>query len=125
MTQTFARRSMMRLLLYTCIWSPGALAAAGFMIAMVTSRRVAAGEFAYMDGHNTILPWVWIPGFLLIPAAILGIALLIKTRWAALLQLGASVGLVFAWISFVDSGSILKQPNNSEPRHRTGVNASI
>jgi hypothetical protein len=105
---------MKRILLYICVWSPGALAVAAFIIAMVTSRKVAAGELAHMDGYYTILPWAWIPVFLLVPAAILGIGLLIMTRWTALLQLAASVGLVFAWIFFVDSGPILKQPTNSE-----------
>ena len=105
---------MKRFLLYACIWSPGALAVVSFVIAMVTSRRVAAGDLTYMDGHYTILPWVWIPFFLLVPAAILGVALFIKMRWTALLQLGASVGLVFAWIFFVDSGPILKRETNSE-----------
>ena len=111
---TFARETMKRFLLYACVWTPGALAVVGFVIAIVTARRVAAGDLTYMDGHYTILPWVWIPGFLLVPAAILGVALLIKTRWTALLQLGASVGLVFAWIFFVDSGPILKQKTSSE-----------
>ena len=105
---------MKRFLLYACVWSPGALAVAGFVIAMVTSRRIAAEGLTYMDGHYAILPWVWIPGFLLVPAAILGIALLIKAKWTALLQLGASVGLVFAWMFFVDSGPILKREANSE-----------
>jgi len=84
------------------------MAAAAFLIAITTSRRVAAGELNYMDGYHAILPWVWIPGFLLVPAAILGLILFINTRWTALLNLGASVGLVFAWIAIVDSGSILK-----------------
>ena len=101
-------------MLYACIWSPGALAVVGFSIAMVTSRRVATGDLTYMDGQNTIFPWVWIPTFLLVPAAILGFALLIKMRWAALLQLGASVGLVIGWGFLVDSGAILKQKTTSE-----------
>jgi hypothetical protein len=105
---------MKRFLLYACIWSPGTLAVVGFLIAMVTSRRVAVGELTYMDGHYTILPWVWIPGFLLVPAAILGLVLFIKMRWTALLQLVASVGLVFSWIFFVDSGPILKRKTHSE-----------
>ncbi len=105
---------MKRFLLYFCIWTPGALAVVGFIIAMVTSRRVAAGELTYMDGHYTILPWVWIPVFLLVPAAILGLALFIKMRWTALLQLGGSVGLVIGWFCIVDSGVILKQQSNSE-----------
>ena len=111
---------MKRFLLYACVWTPGALAVVGFMIAIVTARRVAAGELTYMDGHYTILPWVWIPGFLLVPATILGVALLIKARWPALIQLGASVGLVFAWIFFVDSGPILQQPTHSEQAGRGG-----
>lgn len=110
----FGGKSMKRFLLYACIWSPGALAVVGFLIAMVTSRRVAAGELAYLDGHYTILPWVWIPGFLLVPAAFLGLVLFIMMRWTALLQLGASVGLVFAWLFFVDSGAILKQKSSIE-----------
>ncbi len=105
---------MKHFLLYACIWSPGALAVVGFLIAMVTSRRVAAGDLAYMDGHYTILPWVWIPAFLLVPAVILGFILMMKERWIAFLQLGASVGLVFAWIHFVDSGPVLKQKTSSE-----------
>jgi hypothetical protein len=105
---------MKRFLLYACVWTPGALAVVGYMIALVTSRKVAAGELAFRDGYDTILPWVWIPGFLLVPAALIGVALLFKSRWAALLQLGGSVGLVFAWIFYVDSGPILKQKTNSE-----------
>lgn len=106
---------MKRCLLYACIWGPGVLAMVGFLIAKVTSRRYAAGEITHMQGYDTILPWVWIPGFLLVPAAILGLVLFFKTRWTALLQLAASVGLVFAWIFFVDSGPILKQKTSSEP----------
>ena len=98
---------MDRFPLYTCIWILGALAVVGFLIALTTSRRVAAGERTYMEGHRTILPWVWIPGFLLAPALILGIALLIKGRWIGLLQLCASVGLVFAWFWIIDSGLIM------------------
>lgn len=105
---------MRRFLLYTCIWVPGVTAAFGFLIAVVTSRKVAAGEMTHADGYHTILPWVWIPGFLLLPAAVLGLILFIKMRWTALLQLGASVALVFAWIFFVDSGSILKPKAHSE-----------
>ena len=105
---------MNRFLLYACIWIPGAMALVGFLIAIVTSRRVASGELTYMDGHDTIFPWVWIPTFLLVPAAILGLALLIKMRWTALLQLGASVGLVIGWGFLVDSGAILKQKATSE-----------
>ena len=105
---------MKRFLIYACIWSPGALAVTSFLIAMVTARRVAAGELAYMDGYYTILPWVWMPVFLLVPAAILGLALSSEMRWTAQLQLAVSIGLVFAWIHFVDSGSILKQQNSSE-----------
>jgi hypothetical protein len=86
----------------------------GFVIGVVTSRRVAAGELAYVDGYYTILPWVWIPAFLLVPAAILGLALFAKMRWMALLQLGASVGLVFAWGLFADSRLVLKPPTSSE-----------
>ena len=67
-----------------------------------------------MEGHYTILPWVWIPVFLLMPAAILGLVLFCMMRWTALIQLGASVGLVFAWIFFVDSGPILKRKTISE-----------
>ena len=84
------------------------------MIAMVISRRVAAGELAYMDAHYTILPWVWIPSFLLVPAAVLGLVLFFTMRWTALLQLGASVGLVFGWGFLADSGAILKQQTSSE-----------
>ena len=105
---------MKRFILYACVWTPGGLAVVGFMIAIVTARRVAAGELTYMDGHYTIFPWVWIPVFLLVPAAILGLILFCKMRWTALLQLGASVGLVFAWIFFVDSGPILKQKTHNE-----------
>jgi hypothetical protein len=105
---------MMRFLLYACIWCPGALAVVGFLISVSTSQRVAAGDLSYMDGYYTILPWVWIPGFLLVPAFLLGIALLVKTRWTALLHLGASIGLVIGWIFVVDSGFILKQRANSE-----------
>jgi hypothetical protein len=109
---------MKRLLLYACVWAPGTLAIIAFMIAMLTSRRVAEGELTYTEGLYTILPWAWIPVFLLVPAAILGIALLIKTRWTALLQLGASVGLVFAWIFFAESVVILKQkPTETKSRH--------
>ena len=105
---------MKHFLLYACVWTPGAMAVVGFIVATVTSSRVATGELAYMDGHYTILPWVWIPGFLLVPATILGVALLIKTKWAALLQLVASVGLVFAWIFYVDSEPILNQNTSIE-----------
>ena len=90
------------------------MAVIGFIIATVTSRKLAAGELAYREGHETILPWVWIPGFLLVPAALLALALLFKLRWIALLQLGASIGYVFAWIFYVDSGAILKPTTNSE-----------
>jgi hypothetical protein len=103
---------MKRFVLYAGIWSPGALAVLGFLISMVTSRKVASGELAYIDGYYTILPWVWIPGFLLVPATILGVALLVKLRWSALLQLGASVGLVLAWVFFVDSGMIQQRESN-------------
>lgn len=105
---------MKRFLFYTCIWIPGALAVVGFVIAIVTARGVASGHLTYMDDHYMLLPWVWIPGFLLVPASILGLGLLIKTRWTALLQLGASVGLVIAWISFVDSGPILQQKDSKQ-----------
>ncbi|MGD7653997.1 MAG: hypothetical protein ACQCXQ_12330 [Verrucomicrobiales bacterium] len=105
---------MKRLLLYACIWSPGALSLVGFLVAMVTSRRVAAGELGYMDGLHVILPWVWIPGFLLLPAAILGLVLFCKMRWLALLQLGASAGLVIGWAFLADSGVILKQQPDIE-----------
>jgi len=111
---SFARKFMKRFLLYACIWSPGTLAVVGFLIAMVTSRRVAGGDLAYMDGHYTILPWVWIPGFLLVPAVILGFVLMMKERWIVFLQLVASVGLVFAWIHFVDSRPLLKQKTSSD-----------
>jgi hypothetical protein len=105
-------KSMKSFFLYAGIWSPGALAVLGFLISMVTSRKVASGELALIDGYYTILPWVWIPGFLLVPATILGVALLVKLRWSALLQLGASVGLVLAWVFFVDSGMIQQRESN-------------
>jgi hypothetical protein len=67
---------MKRFFLYTIIWSPGALAVIGYLIAINASRRVDAGEISYMQGHYTVLPWVWMPGFLLLPAAFLGFILL-------------------------------------------------
>lgn len=106
---------MKRFFLCACIWTPGALAAAGFVIVKETARRVEAGELSYMDGLYIITPWVWIPGFLLVPAMILGVLLVTKNKWTALAQLGASVCLVFAWIHFVDSGPALPRPSESRP----------
>ncbi len=105
---------MKRFFLYTTIWAPGALVVFGFLLSAVTDRKIATGKMTYMEGYYTLLPWVWIPCFLLLPAFILGIILLISKKWMGLLQLTASVGLVFAWVSFVDSGKVLKHPTKSE-----------
>lgn len=105
---------MMRFLLYACVWAPGFLAVTGFTIAMVISHRVEAGQLSWVEGYDAIFPWVWIPGFLLVPAAILGLALLLKARWIALLQLIASVGLVLGWGHFADSGLVLNQEVESK-----------
>lgn len=85
-----------------------------FLLSVSTSRKIAAGELAYMDGYYTILPWVWIPGFLLVPAFLLGLVLFIKMRWTALLHWLASVGLAFGWVFVADSVATLKQRPDSE-----------
>jgi len=105
---------MKRFVLYVTIWTPGGSVVFGFLLSIITEKNIAAGRMTHMDGYYTLLPWVWIPCFLLLPAVIVGVLLLISRKWIALLQLAASVGMVFAWISFVDSGKVLKRPTKSE-----------